>query len=533
MRVFSLFAVILFTSVSAFSTEEGGYYFEKGYTSNVNHDDGISYDGLVEKMQASGAQTLEQTLDLVPQEFYQNYVLVYRSRSLQDSSPLFPRAIVFGRSSKFIMAFNGHKKQKGYNNLEIIQFREKEFRWEFREITFNDGKAPSFSEANPKKCLECHQSPKRLTVDPRPNWEPYNFWPGVYASVDSKIDPVLKDEYEQYISGKKTTVINSVLMRFEPQDRILVEEQALEKTNLEKFFSKIHPTHERYKRLGIYDLRAPLSFTKSTVILNMRRVARIVREELGDLFSVYKYALMGLGDAESLNSSKWLKYACHNLYMPETVREKHLEYTLKKRKIAESQYKKSEKAIYFDHGVAAGFDITLMPLGILTDDLSMDFKTEGRFSFRDRFSSPHDSATHFREAMMIVYADDPAVEMDCKQLREASEKALSDFEHSGGLDRALLKTDVVVTPVRPLVNRCISCHVNYEDGGQAPHIPFDDFQKLKPLLSQDKYLRGTLLDEIVYRTGDHATLKDQMPPAGLVEREQREIFIQELKSLLK
>ncbi|MBY0384495.1 hypothetical protein K2X05_04985, partial [bacterium] len=84
-------------------------------------------------------------MGLVPQEFFQNYVLMYRSRSLQDASYLMPRAIVFGRSAKFIMAFNGHEKQKGYNNLEIIQYREKTQRWEFREITFSQYKPPVFS----------------------------------------------------------------------------------------------------------------------------------------------------------------------------------------------------------------------------------------------------------------------------------------------------------------------------------------------------------------------------------------------------
>ncbi len=531
MKLWLLFTVIFISTQLAFADAEDDYNYSTIYTSDVKYDDGISYDVLVEKIKSTNAQTLEQTLALVPKEFYDNYVLIYRSRSLQDSSFLFPRAVVFGRSSKFIMAFNGHKKQKGNNNLEIIQFREKEFRWEFREITYVDGKAPAFSEANPKKCLECHQSPKRVGVDPRPNWEPYNFWPGVYASVDSRIEPVLKKEYEEYLSGK-TTLINDVIRRFLPQDIFLVDEQAQEKQNLDKFFKTVQPTHERYKFLGKFSVRSPLNFTKSTVILNMRRVARLVREDLGELFDTYKYTLLGLGDAVNPSSSTLLKFRCHDLYMPASVWQKHVNFATKKRNIPTSHYVRSEKSYHFEHPVAAGLDITLMPLGVLTDDLSMDFKSDGRFSFEDRFTSPHNSATHFRDAAMLVYAGDPAIEMDCKQLRAASETALINFESDGRLDNTLLKSDVEVPAAQPLINRCISCHVNYEDGGQAPHIPFDDFKKLKPLLSENKYRRGSLFDEIVFRTGDHVPLKEQMPPAGLVDRSQRDQLVEALEKLL-
>jgi hypothetical protein len=526
-------ALFIFTFVFGALAENKVPFYEQSYTSNVNYEDGINYDSLVEKMKSTNVKTLESTLALVPKEFYDNYVLIYRSRSLQDASPLFPRAIVFGRSSKFIMAYNGHKKQKGYNNLEIIQFRDKGFRWEFREITFNEGKVPTFSEPNPKKCLECHQSPKRTDVDPRPNWEPYNFWPGAYASVDDELEPVLKRDIENY-ENKKISYMSGVLNRFLPQDKILIEEQSHEKSNLEKFETQVKPTHERYKFLSSFNSRGPLNLTKSTVILNMRRVLRIVRKELGELFHVYKYSLLGLGDTSATTNSNMLKYACGELYMSPSAHKKHLAYTLKRRTLKEKEYIKPDPAYGFRHGFAAGIDILLMPLGIQTDDLSMDFHTDGRFSFQDRFTSPHDSAEHFREAAMLVYADDPSITMKCEELETAAEKSLSEFESKGGLDKALLRSeeDIEKKIGRPLIQRCISCHVNYEDGGQAPMIPFDDFSKLKPLLSGKKYLRGNLFDEILFRTSDHAPLNQLMPPAGRVDRRLRDDFINSIEELM-
>ncbi len=503
------------------------------YTSDVNFDDGIDYEGLVNKIETNSATTLEQVLHLVPQEFFANYVLMYRSRSLQDANPLFPRAIVFGRSAKFIMAFNGHEKQKGYNNLEIIQFREKTFRWEFREITFAEGQAPRFSEPNPQKCLECHQSPARTNVDPRPNWEPYNFWPGAYASVDDEIQPVLKPNYERYIRGE-SPLLYGTLKNFLPQDLLLMDEQALEQSHLQKFETQIKPAHERYKYLGVFHSRGPLSLTKSTVMLNMRRVLRIARDEMGELFDVYKYSLLGLGDVVSPQSSEMLKYTCGDLYLPNSVREKQLRIALQIKEIPVKKYQRPQPGHGWRHGIAAGLEILLQPLGIQTDDLSMDFRTNGRFSFDDRFTSPHSASTHLREAAMIVFAGEPAVQLDCKQLKEAAEKSLLEFESRGELDRILSQTQnaIYAPPTRRLVSRCIACHVNYEDG-VAPSIPFDDFSRLKLLLSENKFPRGTLFQEILYRTSDHAPLRDQMPPAGQVDRRLRDEFITSIEALLE
>jgi hypothetical protein len=218
--------------------------------------------------------------------------------------------------------------------------------------------------------------------------------------------------------------------------------------------------------------------------------------------------------------------------MPQDLLQKHLALTLAQKPMAEKEYLRPEKSSLWKYGFAAGLDTIFLPLGINTNDWSMDFRTDGRFAAQDRFTSPHDSRSHFRVAMEGVYSQDEAIHMDCKQLKAASEKALSEFNSSGALDRRLQNpVSVVVQNQKPLIQRCISCHVNSEDGGQAPSIPFDNLTKLKPLLHQGKYRRGTLFDEILFRTGDHAPLRDQMPPAGLVDRKLRDEFIESLRAL--
>jgi hypothetical protein len=499
------------------------------YTSDINYDDGISYDSFSEKIKNQSINSLESSLNLVPKEFWQNYVLVYRSRSLQESSFEFPRTILFGRSARFILAFNGHKHQRGFNNLEMVQFREESKSWEFREITFLPGQSPQFSEANPKKCLECHQSPKRLDVDPRPNWEPYNFWPGVFASVDDKIKPVLKIEYDKYILQKYNKP--SFLLKFLPQDLFLIDEQAQEEEQLEKFNST-KLKHPRYQFLPDFNSRNPLNLTKSVVTLNMRRVARLVKSELGPLYDSYKYAIYGLGDVASLTSSKFIKHRCGQIYMPDRVYAKHINQTLQIKNLKEKDY--IYQGLGWKIGMAAGLEIIFEPLGISTDDWSMDFKTHGRFSADDRFTSPHYSLEHFLMALYNNYPDDEVKDLDCKQLQIASERALQNLDETGAISEKINEaSNRKLIEVKPLIQRCMNCHVDVEVGGKiAPYIPFDNFENLKVMLNENKYKRGTLLEEIIYRTSDHVPNKDQMPPAGFVDDKKRDDFINQLKELL-
>ena len=168
----------------------------------------------------------------------------------------------------------------------------------------------------------------------------------------------------------------------------------------------------------------------------MQRVARLARAELGDLFGVYKYALLGLGGGATY-SSKDLKFACNDLYMPETAHAVHLEHALKLRDIPSYQYIRPKGHFQWKHSFQAGVEIILSPFNALIEDWSMDFRTDGRFSGNDKFTSPHDAPTHFREAVKKVYAGDPDLELNCEQLKAESAKRVSEFESSGKLKAAI------------------------------------------------------------------------------------------------
>lgn len=145
----------------------------------------FNYEELVALITKNQIKTIEDLLKLknLPLELRSNIVAIYSSRSTQGASFEHPRILSFSKGAKFVMAFNGDPKQKGHLNLEIIQFREHDKSFELREISFQaKGKgAPTFSPANPQRCLKCHGP------DPRPNWEHYFRWPGVYGSTDGLV----------------------------------------------------------------------------------------------------------------------------------------------------------------------------------------------------------------------------------------------------------------------------------------------------------------------------------------------------------
>jgi len=138
---------------------------------------------------------LAQVLKALPPEFMSSYTLVFDSGSSQDASLVNPRAIVFGRSAKFILAFNGDFSQEGYQRLEMMQFRDADMHYELREITF-DQQGATISTKNPPQCLSCHGDV------PHPIWQSYNIWPGVFGSIDDDIGAADQDaQFANFVSA--------------------------------------------------------------------------------------------------------------------------------------------------------------------------------------------------------------------------------------------------------------------------------------------------------------------------------------------
>ncbi len=199
--------------------------------------------------------TIEELLPELPEALRRDYVLMYKSRSIQHSDYQAPRAILNWDHGRKVISFNEGPNYKGGNSIEMIQFNEIQRRFEFHRLDFESGKPPK-RDQNLQRCHGCHRA------DPRPNWEHYFDWPGAYGAHD--------DQYDV----KETNELN----KFIP-------------------FSKTHP---RYKHLVNIDIMKPhgggrnarnISFTERLGALNMQRIARLASETTD--FHKYKFAVVG------------------------------------------------------------------------------------------------------------------------------------------------------------------------------------------------------------------------------------------------
>ena len=176
----------------------------------------VNFQSLRHLLDVQDIHSISDLLPLLPETYRSRYALMFKSRSLHDSSYMAPRVILYGSDAKFILTFNGNSDQKGFDALETMEYDNGTKSFLFREILFSESDKPKFkttiSEANPKKCMTCHGDPAR------PIWDTYPNWPGAYG-----------ERYHMPLGSEENSGFQS--------------------------FLKIQPTHPRYRHLtGIRDI---------------------------------------------------------------------------------------------------------------------------------------------------------------------------------------------------------------------------------------------------------------------------------------
>ncbi len=188
---------------------------KRRYVKNLSTDqqfDGQALRNQIDSFNAdtiAAADPIDAFIGKLPAEYRQHFTLVHRSYSLQRGTPMSPRVIMFGPSAQVIMTFND-EKMAGGKSIEVIEWKAKEKRWNFLELTFNQENKIQVEE-NPNKCVMCHSgTPKAIDISQashykkalKPIFPQYPFWPGFYGSVN---DIVAVDA-----PGSKDTVMRSM-----------------------------------------------------------------------------------------------------------------------------------------------------------------------------------------------------------------------------------------------------------------------------------------------------------------------------------
>jgi hypothetical protein len=445
---------------------------------------------------------------------FRNYVLVYRSRSIQGANRTFPRAILYNRDASFLMAFNGHHMQRGYDRLEVMQFNAVDSHFEFHEVSVKNGRA-WLGPANPPLCLSCHQSRDRKDVDPRPNWEPYDRWPGVIGS-DNNFNPAIFQKED------RANLIDS-----HEEDQMLTDWLVLARGN------------SRYKNLALDISPAkikenPHDLTELLGRLNFRRVMRLVRDQNAEHYSHVDKIFQGAVQCQKL----WIApEALAVLEQKTPTREQ--EFVVDNKNLIRNRDRSYPHVMTVRDGGPGEKPVTIVDeapeyptpymseiiymlfesYGVDISDWSMDFGTYGRLAFAERFGVPSFPA---QDAMLGYNAVFPEkVRDNCDDIRRAA------LRQSG----ALLKLpNIPAVAHAPLINDCVRCHASVNS--TAPYIPFDRPTLLKGRLQQKMADGRTLLEEIEYRLGDFATQDEQMPK-GLKRpsRQERQALINFLQGL--
>ena len=111
-------------------------------------------DNFLSRIKLCNIRSVEDALQILPDSYFYQYGLVYRSRSLQGPHRvdfMHPRAIVYGSPAKygedflerFIITFNDEKSGLGSEAIEMMQFQGRAKNDNevlmMREISFNSG----------------------------------------------------------------------------------------------------------------------------------------------------------------------------------------------------------------------------------------------------------------------------------------------------------------------------------------------------------------------------------------------------------
>jgi len=160
----------------------------------------------------------------------------------------------------------------------------------------------------------------------------------------------------------------------------------------------------------------------------------------------------------------------------------------------------------------------------------MDFGTDGRLAFLERFGLPTETYNAMQWAMTdVVASSGKAVhDDDCATLAPAANQQLQDLLAGDGF--AALEGAAWKQPAVSAKKVCRSCHDAHSK--EAPPIPFENDALLATALQKDGYPHGTLLKEIVWRMSDHTSATEQMPPRQMLPYDTREVFLQELYDLV-
>lgn len=508
------------------------------YSKEVLSSTNFTASDLKELITSKNITTIEDLIPELPKSYLEGYTLAYASRSLQGASFLNPRAILFGSDANLVMTFNGSAVQNNFNNLEIMEFDKTKKVFTFQDIEFQKGTPAKFSQKNPESCLKCHGQ------DPKPIWEGYPLWAGIYGSANDSLSVTEKKYFSLYREAAKT--------------------------------------HPRYKYLvpstelgsATPDPKANLKLTHLLGRLNLQRISRKITE-IKSLYP-YRYLMAAAGLKCSIPNTKEMPNAFPEM---NSARIQIFQRAADNLKIPLTQYVyEGDYRFVNENGmISANSSISLFNReyqGILsqfwsidTTDLA-DWKNWSMASFptpqldfhygyyglnalgfyiaNDWFDAVQDqdllaglekgfkvisSSTLTQELNYFTSQRKPITESYanfynesglCRKILEKSNAALANYSPNWSLTSETKKKNALST--------CIACHTNPVEG--IRQIPFDSVEELKAELKKEGVYGGENLGQAITKRL-YSKENDHMPKFGYLNDKDKKAIIEYIEKLQK
>jgi len=187
----------------------------------------IDYGQVTTLAKNPAIQDQNQFLASIPPGTLQTFTLLSKSKSAQAPgiNKDTPGVIRMSADGKLILRYTCDRSSSVFNTVEVIRFNDTTKKFVFSEIDFggrkaNGGKAavPVAKPANRvhedgTKCMTCHNAKPSppAPIDPRPNWENYDQWPGVFGNDEDRFrvnEPEGRQEYDNFNNFKKNKLEN-------------------------------------------------------------------------------------------------------------------------------------------------------------------------------------------------------------------------------------------------------------------------------------------------------------------------------------
>jgi hypothetical protein len=455
---------------------------------------GLSFSRWISEVKSRKLRRIQDALSILPEAYRSHFVLMFKSRSLHESSFQNPRVLMFGEDAHFIVTFNGDPSQRGYRAVETVEFDSVTSKFAFREVLFPEGGPGEVqvSEDNPEKCLKCHTAPAR------PIWDSHPAWPGAYGEMYlSNLSPLERVEINQFVASASQ-----------------------------------HPRYRHLSHLSTFAADSTFKPTSQDVYSGVERfgpnadfTSLLAKQNFRSIFSEIQ-ALPGF-DSSVYVLLAALEEGCGDLgeFLPASLRSAFFEHFERVRKAAEGRNAEQEvfkrmrltspeaRQTFRYHPVTQGDAIRFRAvaealLGVSTSNWTMEMEKE-TFDFDSAGPSfrllegellKRTGGDRSRLEQLSEVRKVSSSEKYCRALRELSVASLASTGPELRLPKVRLAQDQANAGRPVLLTKCISCHQN----GPGPHIPFSDEAAFRSQLKDRIAPHGKLLDEVLYRLSPEA-----------------------------